>query len=112
MSGLADESGAHTRGAGSALDFDGQLRGATDFGEPLSIALHLRIVRQPQHGVFQDFSCCVVVGLDDPIVHPRAFSSCADDAGSSQVGEMPADLGLIRFQNLNEETDTDFVRAY
>ena len=45
-------------------------------------------------------------------MHPFAFSSARDDAGSSQVGKVPGNLGLGRAYYLREIADTDFPIGY
>ena len=45
-------------------------------------------------------------------MHPFAFSSARDDAGSSQVGKVPGNLGLGRADYLREIADTDFLIGY
>src|SRR2546423_5880058 len=42
------------------------------------------------------------------IMHPLALSTSADNARPAQVSEMPRDLRLTYFQNLNQKTDTHF----
>jgi hypothetical protein len=47
-----------------------------------------------------------------PVVHPLALASGRDDAGSSQVGKVPGNLGLGRADDLREIADTDFLIGY
>lgn len=46
-----------------------------------------------------------------PVVHPDSLPARLDYAGSPQVGEMPADLRLIRLEYLDEKTDANFLIA-
>jgi hypothetical protein len=45
-------------------------------------------------------------------MHPLAFSSGRDDAGSSQVGKVSRDLGLGRADYFREITDAYFLPGH
>src|SRR5438067_12362609 len=42
------------------------------------------------------------------IVHPLAFATSNDNLRLAKIGEMPRDLRLTGFQNLNQKADTHF----
>ncbi len=42
-------------------------------------------------------------------MHPDSLSARRDNTGSAQVSEMPADLRLIRLEDLDEVADADFL---
>jgi hypothetical protein len=92
-----------------ALNTNWKLRRATEFHEPVAIALHLLIGSQPRNYVLQETSCVRIRRLDDPVVHPRPVSTHTNNSCAPQVCEMPAYLWLVRFQRLDKEADAHFL---
>jgi hypothetical protein len=45
----------------------------------------------------------------DAVVHPGSLPPRSYNSGSTQIRQMPADLWLISFQDLHEETNAYFV---
>jgi hypothetical protein len=88
------------------------LRRTTHFYQPLSIVLHLLIVSEPREYVVQHASGTRIGGFDNPVVHPRSFTTHADDTRASQIRKVTTDLWLIGFQYFHEEADTNFFRAH
>jgi len=101
-----------TRRSRRALNADWKLRCATDLDQSFTVALHLAIISEPRQCVFQDASCILIWWFDDAVVHPGALAPRSNDSRSTQVSQMAADLWLVCFQNLHEETNAYFILAH
>jgi hypothetical protein len=86
-----------------ALNTDRKLRCATHFDESLAVALHFAIVGYPRQGILQHSHGILIRRLYYSVVHPRSLSSCADNSGSTQVSQVPADLRLIGLEYFDKE---------
>jgi hypothetical protein len=74
----------------------GKLWGAANLDQSFPVPLHFAVMRHPGHRFLQYSRRVLVLRLNDSVMHPGTISSCADDSCSTQVGEVPADLRLIR----------------
>jgi|SRR5271154_2801876 len=78
------------------------LRLTTGLPQPCKIGLHLRVCPERLEGRVKNRGCSRVVWQFDSIVHPFAFTSCFDNAGTTKIGKMPRNLRLALVQNLYE----------
>jgi hypothetical protein len=61
--------------------------------------------------VSQNLRGAFIGGFDHAIVHPFTFAPSANDPCSSQIGQVPGNLGLGRFQDFHEIADTHLIAA-
>ena len=66
---------------------------------------------QPGSHLAKNSGSVRVARFGDAIVNPFTVTSRGHHAGAFQVGEMPRNLGLIDFQDLNKETHANLVFA-
>jgi len=81
---------------------------ATNLHKLLAITLKLRMLRQRCADFAKDAGRVFIGRLGQAIVHPFTFAPRRDDAGPSQVSQVPRDLWLADFENCHEEADANF----
>ena len=81
---------------------------ATNLHELLAVTLKLRMFCQRCADFAEDAGRVFIRRFGKAIVHPFSFAPRRDDAGPSQVSQVPRDLWLADFQNCHEEADANF----
>jgi len=74
--------------------------------------LHGSVFLEPIERLLKNLGCTDVRWHDDPIVHPRPFPPCRNDTCTSEISQMPTDLGLVSLKNFNEETNAHFILTH
>jgi hypothetical protein len=91
---------------------NGGLWGAADFDETLAVTSHVCVFFEPSADFVEDSRGVRVGRLNDAVVHPFAIATRCNHSGSSQVGKMTRNLGLVGVQDFDEEADTNFAIAH
>jgi hypothetical protein len=90
----------------------GYARGAARTLEGLTIALHLPVDSERVEEAIENASLSPIRRPDDAVVHPLSVAARLDDAGASQIREMPRDLRLRLVQHLDEVTHADLTFSH
>lgn len=83
------------------------LRRTACFVQSAEIRLHCSIFPEDCERFFQELRCTGIQGNHNPVVHPFPFTPSGNDACTTQISEMPGNLGLALPENLDEVADAD-----
>ena len=82
------------------------------FAETGQIRLHALLVRENLQRFPQNSGRTRVIRHNYLVVHPLSLAASDDDAGATEVGEVPRDLGLALSKDLHEVANAHFLAIH
>jgi len=87
-------------------------RRAAGFGKLCAVGQHGFFFFHPAKSFAQYLCCADMRRHHDPVVHPLPFPPCLDDAGASQIGQMPRNLRLWLAENFDKVANANLLIAH
>jgi hypothetical protein len=88
------------------------LWGAAGSVESRKVGLHRLIFTEHRDRFDEDARGARMLRRNDAVVHPFPFAASSDDARTSQIGQVPRNLGLALPKDLHEITDAHFLAVH
>ncbi|MDX6613874.1 MAG: hypothetical protein QOD75_3060 [Blastocatellia bacterium] len=86
-------------------------RGTAQADQPAMIALHLSIVFQPVHHLFEDALGVRFIWRCEAVMHPLSFATRTYQTRPAQVSQVTANFGLTSPHHFNKEANADLILA-
>lgn len=85
---------------------------AAHLNKARSVTPHFAIISEPFPDILENLRCSPIARLNDSIVHPLALSTRSNDSRTSEVCQMPRDLGLMCLEDFDEITYAHLILTH